>query len=115
MSAQTTKTIEGLIAKSVPFLLLEFRGGKPEQIKYTDKKSGKQAAFEQMVVACETIEENSRQLTVKMELNEEQKKNGWQSAVLPFKKGQRVLVVLRSYAESFGKAEAAAMSMIAAD
>lgn len=101
---------QACIAKSLPFIYVEYRGFKAETIKYTDKK-GKAAEFEKVTLACETLGEDSQQLAISRDLTVEEKAIGSANLKSPYKKGDRLFVVIRGYATQFGKAEATAASV----
>jgi len=107
---QIDTVIKKLIEKSIPFLIVDYRGFKAETIEYTNKK-GKAASFDKMTLACETLGEESQQIPITRDLTEDEKRIGVANCKPHYKKGDRLLVILTSYANQYGRAEARALSV----
>lgn len=57
-----------LILQTIPFIILEYRGQKIEEVKYTDKKTGQTACFCMLNLAGESLGEGEmRQFTVRVD------------------------------------------------
>jgi hypothetical protein len=115
---EINKAVEACVAKSLPFLIVEYRGGKGEEIKYVAKKGedkGKQTSFMKMTLSCETCGEESSQIVVSRDFTESEKaiaKAGKAEDVKTgFKKGARLFIVLGQYVSQYGKTECRAISI----
>lgn len=123
MKPETNKQVQGLIAASIPFLLLEVRGAKCEVINYTDKKTRQPAMFSFTQFACESLGQSAEAIAVRTRMDDEheatkdgllQNKKTKEIVPFPFKKGDQVLVTFRTLTVNNGAKQLEAIQILAA-
>ena len=108
MTEAEKKAALELLAQGKCVMIGEFRGGKAERIDYTDKKSGKRAHFNRVAHAFETGASGEQaRVTERMPDDADVKAH-----VVPFKKGQRLLVVVEAIDVEKGNRTIAASELI---
>jgi len=111
--------VGGLLATGIPFVLLEARGCKPESINYTSKVDGKKASFSYNELPCETLGESSKQVSVRLDLPKGSTlaadgrvlNDKGEPVPSPFKKGDKVLVVVKGIETKMGQTKIQAIQV----
>jgi len=106
-----SQTIQGLINTSQPFVICECRGGQVEEIKYVDKKSGRQASFAFFAYTVEPLAGKVTPTQIRVDLPPNTKP---EDAKAEFQKGQRILAVITGITVERGLTTYRASSMIPA-
>lgn len=68
--AEAQQAINALVAQSILFIMVEFRGWKPEKIKYTSKKNGQAAEFDRLVFNVESQAESATPIQLTLPIPE---------------------------------------------
>jgi hypothetical protein len=98
-----------LLGEGKVVMIGEFRGGKAERIDYTDRKSGKRTHFNRIAHAFE-VGAQAEQVRVTERMDDEADTSKYQ---VPFKKGDRMLIVVESIDIDKGNRTVAASEILA--
>jgi len=99
MTKQQQDTINALIGASLPFIVGEWRGMNVETIKYTDKKTGRAAEFSFINHTLETLGARCVPVSAREDLRKGETPD---LVTRPFKKGDRIIVVIRDMKQERG-------------
>jgi len=126
MNKNTLEAIQALVSQSIPFICLEVRGTNADYIEYISQKDGKKASFSWLALACETLGDQAQQIAVSTDLPKgvtvtklgEGRDAPKQVAmadgsafVPPYKKGQKILVVIGDFERDKGVTKIKAKSI----
>ena len=99
-----------LLSEGKCIMIGEFRGGKAERIDYTDKKTGKRTHFNRIAHAFE-VGAAAEQVRVTERMDDEADTSKY---VVPFKKGDRMLMVVEAIDVDKGNRTVAASEILPA-